>query len=170
MVAKRKRGAGIRRRNPESRSSEAQELGLAGWRHRQISHCEKFEQGALEVLEVQSLGLVELAPPTKKAKLDVPNSLYLRIVRNARNGDEWTRPDQCQSNQTQPNPIKKNGPARLKAQAVRPKLARTNLHFGRARWMRGNAERLNGKAKGSNDCNTFFIYDTDERGSGISEQ
>jgi hypothetical protein len=35
--------------------------------------------------------------------------------------------------------------------------------------MRGNAERMNGKAKGLSDRNTFFIYDTDERGSGSEE-
>src|SRR5260370_39846127 len=123
MVAKRKRGAGIRQRNPESRSSATQEWDLEGRRHRQISHCEKFAQGALEVLEVQSWGLVELAPPTKKAKLDVPNSLYLRIVRAARSGDEWTRPDQCDSNQSRPNAATKNGPVRLTAPGVGSRLA-----------------------------------------------
>jgi hypothetical protein len=95
--------------------------------------------------------------------------LYPQIVRNARNGDERTSPDQGQSDQIKPNPTKKNGPARIKAQAVGSRLARTNLHFGRARWMRGNAERMNGKAKGLNDRNTFFIYDTDERGWELEE-
>ena len=45
-------------------------------------------------------------------------------------------------------------------------MARRNLEFGRARWIRGNAERMNVKAKGLSDRNTCFIYDTDERGSG----
>src|SRR5229473_4589993 len=52
-------------------------------------------------------------------------------------------------------------------QAVGANLARTNLDLGRARWMRGNAERMNGKAKCLSDRNTCFIYDTDERGLGI---
>ena len=86
------------------------------------------------------------------------------------NGPDQINVNPTTSDQIKPNPTKKNGPARLKAQAVRSKLAPTNLHFGRARWRRGNAERLNGNAKGLNDRNTFFIYDTDERGSGISEQ
>jgi len=132
METKGKCGAEIRRRKPDSRSSETQECGLEGRRHGQISHREKIE----------------------KAKLGVASSLYPRIVRNARNGDERTRPDQSQSNQIRPN---QSG------------LARTNLHFGRARWRRGNAERLNGKAKGLNDRNTFFIYDTDERGWELEE-
>ncbi len=33
--------------------------------------------------------------------------------------------------------------------------ARTNLDFGRARWMRGNAERMTRTAKCLNDRNTF---------------
>jgi hypothetical protein len=35
------------------------------------------------------------------------------------------------SNQIKPNPTKKNGPARIKAQAVGSRLARTNLDLGR---------------------------------------
>jgi hypothetical protein len=34
--------------------------------------------------------------------------------------------------------------------------------------LRGGSERLNGK--GLNESNTFFICDTDERGSGIKEK
>jgi len=56
---------------------------------------------------------------------------------------------------------------KIKAEAVRAKLARTNLDIGRARWRQGKAERMNGKAKGLSDRNTCFIYDTNERGSGI---
>src|SRR5260370_41898382 len=103
MKTKGKRGAEIRRRKSDSGNSETQACGLEGRRHCQISHCEKFEKGALEVLEVQSWGLVELAPSTKKAKLSMPSSLYPRIVRNARNAAERTRPDQRQSNQIRPN-------------------------------------------------------------------
>src|SRR6266851_2777734 len=51
-------------------------------------------------------------------------------------------------------------------QAVEANLARTKLDLGRARWTRRNAQRMNGKAKGLSDRNTFFIYDADERGSG----
>src|SRR2546428_5203061 len=51
----------------------------------------------------------------------------------------------------------------------RQRLARTNLDFGRARWLRENAERMNGKAKGLSDRNTFFICDTDQRGLGLEE-
>src|SRR5438445_354144 len=47
-------------------------------------------------------------------------------------------------------------------QAVGANLARTKLDLGRARWTRGNAERMNGKAKGLSDRNTFFICFTDE--------
>jgi len=43
------------------------------------------------------------------------------------------------------------------------------LDFGRACWMRGNAGRMNGRCKCPIDRNTFFIYDTDERGSGLEE-
>ncbi len=93
------------------------------------------------------------------------------------------------SNQIQPNPTKKNGPARIRAQAVGSKLARTSLDLGRARWRRGGSERMNGKAKGLSDrkttpgqgtrptlhgqakdlsdCNTCFIYDEGERESGL---
>src|SRR6266849_9399902 len=70
------------------------------------------------------------------------------------------------SDQIKPNPTKKNCPAQSKAQAVRSKLARAKLDLGRGRWMRGNAERMNGKAKCLSDRNPFFIYDTDERGLG----
>src|SRR6267143_1088496 len=52
-------------------------------------------------------------------------------------------------------------------QAVGSRLARTNLDLGRARWMRRNVEWMNGKAEGLNERNTFFIYDTDERGVGL---
>jgi hypothetical protein len=73
------------------------------------------------------------------------------------------------SDQIKPNPTKKSGPARIKAKAVGSKLARTNLDFGRARWMRRNAERMNGKAEGLGDRNTYNIYETDEHGSGLEE-
>jgi len=73
------------------------------------------------------------------------------------------------SDQIKPNPTKKNGPARIKARAVGSKLARTDLDLGRARCRRGNAERMNGKAKGLSDRNTFLIYDTVERGLGLEE-
>src|SRR5258708_4511622 len=52
-------------------------------------------------------------------------------------------------------------------QAVGSRLARTKLDLGRGRWIRGGAERMNGQRKYSSDRNTFFIYDTVERGSGI---
>src|SRR5216684_4938972 len=45
-------------------------------------------------------------------------------------------------------------------QAVGARLVRTNLDLGRGRWMRGNAERMNGQAKDLSDRNTFFICDT----------
>src|SRR5712691_11592250 len=77
METKGKRGPKIRREKPDRRNSETQEWGLEGRRHCQISHREKFE----------------------KAKLGVPSPLYPLIVRNARNGDERTRPNQRQSNQ-----------------------------------------------------------------------
>src|SRR6266852_2262751 len=51
-------------------------------------------------------------------------------------------------------------PARQRpaAQAVGSKLARLDLDFDRARWLRGNAERMNGKDL--SERNTFFICDT----------
>jgi hypothetical protein len=51
----------------------------------------------------------------------------------------------------------------------RQRLARTNLDLDRDRWMRGNAERMKGKAKGLSDRNTCFIYDTDKRGEDLEE-
>ncbi len=53
------------------------------------------------------------------------------------------------------------------AQAVRSKLGRWNFDLGRARWMRGGCDRMNGQTKDLSDRNACFIYDTDERGSGI---
>jgi hypothetical protein len=73
------------------------------------------------------------------------------------------------SDQIQPNPTKKNGPARIEARADGSKPARTNLDFGQGRWPRGNAERMNGNAKCLSDRNTYYIYDTDEHGSGLEE-
>src|SRR5438309_1847924 len=52
-------------------------------------------------------------------------------------------------------------------QAVGAKLARLDVDFGRALWMRGNPEPMNGKDL--SDRNTFFICDTDERGLGLEE-
>ena len=44
-------------------------------------------------------------------------------------------------------------------------------HRGAAHGHQGmrKAKRMNGKAKGLSDRNTFFICDTDERGSGLEE-
>src|SRR6266849_10902014 len=161
METKGKCGAEIRQRKPDSRNSETQEWHLKGQSRFQISHREKFEEGALEVLEVQFLGLVKLAPPTKKAKPGVSDSLYRRIVRNARNGEAWTRQDHGQSNRIRPNQTKSN--------QNQTGLARTNLDLGRARWMRVKAERMNWKANGLSNRNTFSIYDMDERQSGLAE-
>ncbi len=61
------------------------------------------------------------------------------------------------------------GQFRNKAQAGGSKLAPTSLDLGRAGWMRGSPERMNGKAKCLSDRNTFFIYDPDERESGLEE-
>src|SRR6266851_2469485 len=55
------------------------------------------------------------------------------------------------------------------AQAVGAKLARRSLDLARARCMRGNAKRMNGKAKGLSDRNTFITCDTGERGLGLEE-
>src|SRR5258708_39168501 len=96
-------------------------------------------------------------------------------------GNEWSSVDQvcrCRSikmirsrpitsDQIKPNPTKKNCPAQIKAQAVRSKVARTNLEFGRAGWLRGNAEWMNGNSKGLSDRNTFITCCTDERGSEL---
>jgi hypothetical protein len=66
-----------------------------------------------------------------------------------------------ESNQIRPN--------QTKSDQNQTGLAQRNLDFGRAHWMRGNAKRMNGKAKGLSDCNTCFICDTDEGGSGLEE-
>ena len=66
MEMKGKCGAEIRRRKPDSRNSETHELDLAGRRRFQIPHCEKLQ----------------------KPKPGVTDSLYPRIMRNARNGEE----------------------------------------------------------------------------------
>src|SRR5713101_1915207 len=106
METKSKRGAEIRRRKPDGRNSETHEWGLEGWRHCQISHREKFE----------------------KAKLGVPSSLYPRIVRNARNGDERTRPNQTKSDQIKPNPTKSNQirPNQTKSDQIKPNPTKSN--------------------------------------------
>src|SRR6266478_1288237 len=71
-------------------------------------------------------------------------------------------------NDGQPREIKMDqGQCQIKGKAVRSRLARTSLDFGRARWVRSKAEPMNGQRKCLSDRNTFFIYDTDERGSGI---
>src|SRR5258708_40003190 len=55
------------------------------------------------------------------------------------------------SDQIKPNPTKKNVPARIKARAVGSKPARTDLDLGRARCIRGNADRMNEKTRGLGD-------------------
>jgi hypothetical protein len=86
--------------------------------------------------------------------------------RNARN-NEKAKPVR---NDRQPRGNEMNqGQFQGKAQAVRSKLARTGLDLGGAGWVGGNAERMNAKAKCLSDRNTFYIYDTDERGSGLEE-
>src|SRR6266852_2962097 len=50
----------------------------------QRSHSERFERRSLEVGEAQRWGIEELAPPTRKAKPGVEDSVCRRIVRNAR--------------------------------------------------------------------------------------
>src|SRR6266852_9825741 len=61
----------------------------------QISHCEKFEGRSSEVGEAQRWGLVELAPPTRKAKPGVEDSVRRKIMRNARNDKrtQWMASD-----------------------------------------------------------------------------
>ena len=51
----------------------------------------------------------------------------------------------------------------------RQRLARTCLDFSRAGWMRGKAERMNGKAKGLRDRNTFLTCFTGEHRLGLEE-
>jgi hypothetical protein len=75
--------------------------------------------------------------------------------------------DHIRSNQTKSD--QKNGPARIKAQAVGSTLARANLGFGRARWLRGNAERMDGKTRSLSERNTYFTCCVEERGSGLDE-
>ena len=62
------------------------------------------------------------------------------------------RPRPITSDQIKPNPTKKNGPARIEARADGSRLGRTNLEFGRARWLRGKAERMNGNANCLRAC------------------
>ena|SRR6266853_3307087 len=93
-----------------------------------------------------------------------------RGMRNRRNNEKRTKSDQVnriKSDQIKSNPAQQNRPVRVTVRAVGSKVARRNLEFGRARWIRGNAERINGDAKGLSGRNTCFIYDTDERGSGL---
>ena len=73
-------------------------------------------------------------------------------------------------NQAASGPIAADqGRFKIQAQAVGPKLARTDLDLGRACCMRGNAEWMNGKTKGLSDRNTFFIYDTVNADRGLEE-
>ena len=46
-------------------------------------------------------------------------------------------------------------------------VGRSSRDCGRARWLRGNAERMNGIAKGLSDRNTFITCFTGERGLGL---
>ncbi len=119
-------------------------------------------------------------------------------MRNARNDEKRTKSDhvnRIKSNQIKPNPTKKNwemsngGEGDVEQErteetgakkvdqgflrSMKPNqtgLARTTLDWGRTGWIRGGCDRTNRKAKGFNDRNTFFIYDTDKRGLGRSEQ
>jgi hypothetical protein len=77
---------------------------------------------------------------------------------------EANKVDQGQSNQIQPNQAKSS---QIKPNQTSP--ARTNLDLGRARWLRGNAKRKNGKAKCLSDRNIFLTSFTDEPGSGLAE-
>ena len=116
-------------------------------------------------------------------------------VRNGRNDEKRIKSDprdRIKSDQIQPNPTKKMDQPRIKARAVGSKLARTSLDLGRARWIRGSGDWMNGKVKGLSDCNTTpgqgsrptlhgqakdlsdcntcFIYDIYEHGSGLEEK
>src|SRR5260370_41034809 len=80
-----------------------------------------------------------------------------------------------ESDQIKPNPTKKIGPARIKAQAVGSRLARSKLDFGRARWRRGKADRVNAKAKGLRACfkinrGPVFGQKAGWRGAATTEQ
>src|SRR5258708_22710536 len=86
----------------------------------------------------------------------------IRMIRLHPITSDHLRPNQTKSDQ-------KNGPARIKARAIRSKPARTDLDLDRARCIRGYAEWMNGKTKGLIDRNTFLIYDTVERGLGLEE-
>ncbi len=82
------------------------------------------------------------------------------------------QPNQTKSSQIKPNPAKQtksnqSGSTRIKAPAVGSKLGRINGDVGRARWVRGNAESMNRRAKWLGDRNTCFVCDAGERGSGI---
>ena len=136
METKGECGAEIRRRISDSRNSETHEWGLAGRSRFQIPHCEELQ----------------------KPKPGVSDSLYPRIMRNTRNGEERTRRDHGQSNQIRPNqtesrPIEtEQGQFQIKAQAARSNLGRANLDFGRARWMQRSSERMNGNANCLRAC------------------
>ena len=89
-------------------------------------------------------------------------SLYWRKMFEASDGEgssilQNARPTEMGSRGTRPSKYQ------------RERLARTKLDLGRARWLRGNAERMNGNAKCLSDRNAFFICDTDERGLGLEE-
>src|SRR6266849_4009362 len=86
----------------------------------------------------------------RKKIVEAPDGERSSILQNARQtemGTRGTRPSEHQ----------------------RQRLARTNLDFGRARWRRGSAERMNGQAKCLSDRNTSFICYSDERRSGLEE-
>src|SRR6266853_3069370 len=51
----------------------------------QMSHSERLERRSSELGEAQRWGLVELAPPTRKAKPGVGDSVCRIIMQNARN-------------------------------------------------------------------------------------
>jgi hypothetical protein len=69
----------------------------------QVSHCEKFAAAAAQVGGARCWGLVELVPPTKTAKPSAGDSLYPRIVRNARNDEKAQPPIRSERQESKSN-------------------------------------------------------------------
>ena len=81
----------------------------------QMSHSERLERRSSELGEAQRWGLVELAPPTRKAKPSVEGSVGRIIMQNARNDKktQWIPSDLSikvkQTKSDQIRPIKRSG-------------------------------------------------------------